>query len=347
MPQYPTRFENLRDLARLPWFDVSEGRLVVADPAVPEAIDMHTHLALAYFRPTQIDLRRAPRPTEHYLPEGRTLDLDVYLNRNFSPDDMGKMTRDLSLGALRSGGMRATHTIPNLVREMGELRIHQSVLLPIDWPRGLSDNARTWMRAAEGQDDIIAFGSVHPFDRDIEAKLDQQQAMGARGIKVHPAVQLVRPDGKRCMALYRACGQRDLPVFFHCGPVGIESRFQRYLSQVRHYERAIAESPGTQFVLGHSGALQMGEALAFAHRYDNVWLELASQSVTNIRRLVEDAPTDRVVFGTDWPFYHQATGLAKVLIATDGDLGARRRVLHDNAAALLRLGAAQLRSRRR
>lgn len=159
--------------------------------------------------------------------------------------------------------------------------------------------------------------------------------MGAKGIKVHPAVQLVKPDADRCMALYRACGERDLPVLFHCGPVDIETPPQRYLSQVRHYERAIAECPGTRFVLGHSGALQMDEALGFARRYDNVWLELASQSVSHVRRLVEAAPTDRVVFGTDWPFYHQATGLAKVLIATDGDLDARRRVLHDNAAALL------------
>jgi len=335
MSALPTRFDSLHDLARLPWFDVRDGRLVVADPTVPEAIDLHTHLALAFLRPTQLDLRRASPRTEHYLPSDRALDLDVYQNRNFSPEDMKRMTHDLAAGSLGSGGMRATHTIPNLVREMGELRIVQSALLAIDWPLGLSDNARTWLRAAKGEPSVVVFGSVHPFDRHIERKLDAQVALGARGIKVHPAVQLVKPDAPRCLALYRAAGVRRLPVFFHCGPVDIETRLGRHLSQVRHYERAVAECPETTFVLGHSGALQLDQGLALARRYPNVWLELASQSVSNVRKLIEQAPPERIVFGTDWPFYHQATGLAKVLIATVDDEPARKAILHDNAARLL------------
>lgn len=338
--KYPTRFDSLHDLARLPWFGVREGQLVVIDPSVPEAIDLHTHLALAFVRPMQLDLRRASPHVEHYLPAERTLDLDVYQNRNFTPEDLSRMQKDLGLGALRSSGMRATHTVPNLVREMGELRIAQSVLLAIDWPLGLSDNAGEWLRAAEDEPALVVFGSVHPFDRDIEGKLDAQKALGARGIKVHPAVQLVKPDAERCIALYRACGARGLPIFFHCGPVDIEPPIGRYLSQVRHYERAIAECPETTFVLGHSGALQLDEGLALARRYPNVWLELASQGVRSVRRIVDEGPPERIVFGTDWPFYHQATGLAKVLIATEHDLAARRAILHDNAARLLSLSAA-------
>jgi hypothetical protein len=131
------------------------------------------------------------------------------------------MERDLSLGALTAGGMRATHTVPNLTREMGELQVAQSVLLPIDWP-ALSDNATTWLDAIRGDQRLIGFGSVHPYTRHVEEKLDRQIALGARGIKVHPAVQLVRPDDGRAMKLYKLCGERDIPVFWHCGPVDIE-----------------------------------------------------------------------------------------------------------------------------
>ncbi|MCC6216927.1 MAG: amidohydrolase family protein [Polyangiaceae bacterium] len=329
----PTRFENLHDLARLPWFAVREGRLVVDDPSLPLAIDLHTHLALSYVRRRDVDLRRRSR-ARHYLPAERAVDLDVYQNRNFTPEDLSSLKRDLTLSTLLGGGIRATHTLPNLLDEMKELRIACSVLLPIDLPR-VSDNAREWLHVTRGEPAIVCFGSVHPWERDVEVRLDEQVALGARGIKVHPAVQMVRPDAERCMALYRACGRRKLPVLFHCGPVDIETRLGRYLSQVRHYERALAECPETTFVLGHSGALQMPEALAFAHRYPNVWLELASQSVSNVRRLVTEAPRGRTVFGTDWPFYHQATGLAKVLLATEGDDALRREVLHDNAARLL------------
>ena len=66
---YPTRFSTLAALARLPWFSLRDGHLVVDDPTVPEAIDMHTHLALAFVRPMQVDLQRPSERIQLYLPE--------------------------------------------------------------------------------------------------------------------------------------------------------------------------------------------------------------------------------------------------------------------------------------
>lgn len=332
-----TRFSDHFELATLPYFKVEDRhRLVLADQSLGPAIDFHTHLALAYVRPMKVDLFKAHPAVEHYLPLYRPLDLDVYINRNFNGEDMGRMKRDLTAGSLRSSGMRATHTVPNLMREMGELGIRGSVILPIDFPM-LSDNAGTYLKAAMGREELISFGSVHPWSPKVEQKLDRQKALGAKGIKVHPAVQLVRPDTRRALKLYRLCGERGLPVLFHCGPVGIEPRLGRYMSQVRHYVRGIQQCPGTTFILGHSGALQMEEGLQLAVEHPNVYLELASQSVSNVRRILDQAPQDRVLFGSDWPFYHQATGLAKVFLATEGRPKQRRRVLHDNAAHLLGL----------
>ena len=82
----------------------------------------------------------------------------------------------------------------------------------------------------------------------------------------------------------------------------------------------------------------MDQALAYAKQHSNVYLELASQSVTNVKRILDEAPIDRVMMGSDWPFYHQATSLAKVLIATEGrSAEVRSSVLHDNAARLFGL----------
>ena len=93
--------------------------------------------------------------------------------------------------------------------------------------------------------------------------------------------------------------------------------------------------PRTRFVLGHAGALQMEEALALACRYPNVWLELSGQSLANVRTILERADPDRILYGSDWPFYHQAIGMAKVLIATEGRADLRAKVLYRNAAAIL------------
>lgn len=330
----PLVFANLRDLARLPWFDVHEERLVVADRGVGPVIDMHAHIALAYLLPMRVDLQRHTPHTAHYLPDCCAIDFEVYQNRNFTPEALQALKRDLTLGSLRRGGMRATHTVPNLVREMDELGIAQSVLLPIDLPY-LSRNAAHALEAARREPRLISFGSVHPIVDRVGLRLDEQAHAGARGVKMHPAVQLMAPNHPRAMALYRLCGARDLPVLWHCGPVGIELASGRRRSQVTLYEEPIATHPRTRFVLGHAGALQMEQALDLACRYPNVWLELSGQSLGNVRTILERADPDRVVYGSDWPFYHQAIGIAKVLMATEGNERLRRKVLHDNAAALL------------
>ncbi|HZU98775.1 MAG TPA: amidohydrolase family protein [Planctomycetota bacterium] len=334
-----TRFASTSDLAQLPWFGVEEGRIFVRDASVGPVIDFHAHLALAYGLPMRVDLERAHEKTEHYLPVDRPLDLEVYINKNLSEDDLSRLSRDLTVKSLTAGGMRRTHTAPNLAREMGELGVRASVLLPIDMPV-LSGNARAYLEVARRRKDVIAFGSVHPYRCGVEKELDAQIARGARGLKVHPAVQLVPPEDRRAIRLYDLCGERGIPVFFHCGPVGIELELGRALTQVRRYRKPIEDLPRTTFVLGHSGALQMEEALELARTHENVWLELSSQSLGNVRRILDEGPLDRIVFGSDWPFYHQAIGLAKVLVATEGRPDVRRRVLHDNAARLLGLEGA-------
>ncbi|MFH2008704.1 MAG: amidohydrolase family protein [bacterium] len=333
----PTRFNDHYDLARLEQFEIRDGhRLVLAEPERWRSFDAHTHLALAYLLPMRVDLHREHPVTEHYLSLGGPLDLDVYANKNFSPAGLKAMTRDLTLMSVTGAGMRRTHTLPNLLREMKELGIAGAILLPIDLPV-LSDNAGAYLRATAGADEIVCFGSVHPHDWNVAGKLDRQQASGARGIKVHPAVQLLRPDHPKAMQLYRLCAERELPVLWHCGPVGIEPQAGRRRSQVRYYERPIAEVPDCTFLLGHSGALQVDLGIELARSYPNVYLETASQSLSGVRAILEQAPHDRILAGSDWPFYHQSLHLAKLFLAAEGDEDLLHKVLWNNAARLFDL----------
>lgn len=333
---HPTSFSNLADLSRLPWFSAYDDRVILSDKSIGPIIDMHTHVALAYVRPMQLDLYREHPRTEHYLPTCCPLDLGPYSNRNFPPAAMREMKVDLSLRSLGASGMRRTHTVPNMVREMDEMGVERSVLLPIDFPV-LSHNATYALDAGKRTERMVSFGSVHPYSWDVAGKLDAQAHRGARGIKVHPAVQGVRPDDARAMKLYRMCGDRNLIVLWHCGPVGIVSKGADHRCQVRFYEKPIAENPKTTFVLGHAGALQFEDALALVKKYPNVYLEISSQGLHGVRRIVESANADRITLGSDWPFYHAALPIAKVLIATEGKRDLRRKVLYENAARLLQL----------
>ncbi len=334
MNDVKTRYPDHFALAELPYFEVRDGRLVLADPEFGPAIDVHTHLALSYVRRSPVDLLREHRRTRHYLDLERPLDLEVYINKNFSEPDLKAMKRDLTLKSMLGSGLRVTHTAPDLAREMGELNVSHSVLLPIDFPI-LSHNADVYLDLVAQRDDMISFASVHPAARGVADKLAAQKAKGARGVKVHPAVQQIAPNHPKAMALYRIAGELGLPVLWHCGPVGIEPKRGRRLSQLPLYAPAVAENPQTTFILGHSGALQMEQALALAIEHDNVYMEVSCQSLTNVRRILVEAPPDRIMMGSDWPFYHQAPVMAKVLIASEGQPELRRRVMWENAARLL------------
>jgi len=342
------KLRNLLDLARLPYFEVKDGRLALADPSFGPVIDCHTHLALAYGRRSKraaqrkdwsgfVDLRKETPDVELYLRADKPIDLDVYMNRNFAKHDLAAIERDMTKDTFGEGGMRATHTLPNLLRHMSDVGVAASVLLPIDFPFW-SRNSERWLELTRGSDSIVCFGSVHPYRFDVRQQVDALAKMGARGLKFHPAVQLVGADDRRAMKLYRLCAQYKLPILFHCGPVGIETRLGRRLSQVKRYERAIAENPDVDFVLGHAGALQVDEAIGYASKYPNVYYEIASQGLPAVERLIDSLPEGRLMTGSDWPFYHPATAIAKVLLATEKkNEKMRRAVLHDNAARLLKL----------
>jgi len=68
--------------------------------------------------------------------------------------------------------------------------------------------------------------------------------------------------------------------------------------------------------------------------------------VSNIEQMVRRADPDRVVHGSDWPFYHPAISISKILIATEGNKELRHKVLWSNAAALLGIEGKQRLERR-
>ncbi|MCX8073495.1 MAG: amidohydrolase family protein [Candidatus Binatia bacterium] len=345
-PFGPMVFSGYRDLARLNYFRLTEeGRLVI-NIDLPPVVDCHAHLGWSYFLAPAVDLlRRTPR-TQYLMDcDGQEppceLDLDVYVNSNFTES----MLRGLQWETVRSllFGSRAagTHTIPNLLAEMDDLRIPQAAILPIAVPLPFSGDPTLYqldaIDRAHARGRLIPFASVHPSDPSAAAKLQQYHERGVRGLKLHPEMQRFYPDSDEAMAIYAACRKLALPVIFHAGRSGIEPEFLRPYALIRRLHRAIAEFRDVRFLLGHAGARDSEDAAELARNYDNVWLELSSQGLTRIYELQRDLGSTKLVYGSDWPFYPQAVALAKVLLVTEHDERARERILSGNAREILGL----------
>lgn len=333
-PALPLRFADRNGLAALPWFEIEHGELVLADKTIGPIIDVHTHYTLPSIRHDVLDMETETPDSDLLLSRCCAHHLDIYANQCFSPRELSEMKRELTLGALRRRGKRLHHGAPNLARDMRSMGIERTIVIGIDMGV-ISRHVKQTLEVGKKREDAVAFGSIHPRLPRRRQRFEEQLHQGARGIKIHPPNMFTRPDHPRLQPIYRWCGEENIPVFFHCGPAGIEPKYGGYCGQVRFYEEPIRNHPDTRFVLGHSGALQSTEAVALFRRYPNVWMDVSCLSLSQLREVLEEGDENRIMFGSDWPFYHPILPLAKVLIATEEQPKLRRKVLYENAVRLI------------
>ncbi|HAU66850.1 MAG TPA: amidohydrolase [Gammaproteobacteria bacterium] len=339
-------YQGYRGLADLPWFELdSEQRLVCVDESIPKAIDVHCHLGMSVLFEPELDLLKEHPRTRHLLDcddtnPGCDLDLDIYVNGNFSEEALSFLTKTIVAQGLWGSDYAETQTIPNLLREMDAMRVERSVLLPIEFGFWFGDRQTEKWRDAVARantDRLISGFSVSPDDKNAIADMERHVKAGARVMKLHPPVQRFFPDDPSLDELYTRAAELGVIVFYHGGRAGIESEAAHPYAMPRHYEATFKNHPNLQCVIGHGGARDGDAMLELALKYDNVWLGTHGQGITHLDKMIEATNGERLLFGTDWPFYHVGASLAKVLITTDtpGRSIIREKLLRTNALELL------------
>jgi predicted TIM-barrel fold metal-dependent hydrolase len=224
---------------------------------------------------------------------------------------------------------------------MDAVGVARAAILPIafglPFRDDLTEQWRDGIEAAGAGGRLLACASVHPRDPERLAKLRDFAVRGAHAVKLHPAAQRFFAEDAEAMEIYAECERLLLPVFFHAGRAGIEPEAALSYNLMRHIAEAVASFPGVSFVLGHAGARDVAEAIPLAKRHANVWLDTHGQGVSRLAELLEEVGHERLLFGSDWPWYHLAASLAKVLIVTEGRPEARDAWLRGNAERLFRV----------
>ncbi len=346
-PGYPLTFSGYKGLATLPFFELDkDGRLRCTVADLPPTVDFHTHFGFSFLLAPKIDLLASP-PLRYLIDcDGATppctLNLDGYLNLIATKEMLDQMDKELA-ACLLPGGSKVceTETIPNLLAEMDALGIQRAVVLAIELGVGINDNAsENWLaaiKAANAGSRLLLYGSVRPGQSKIPEKLQQLKASGMLGVKLHPTMQRFYPDDDGAMEIYAECAKLGLPVFFHSGRAGIEPALVQKYAELSRYVKPVSDYPTVRFVFGHAGAaLDFKDALALAKAHKNVWLEMAGQGVSNLKTILDELGPERLLFGSDWPFYPEAVTLAKVLILTAKDKKVRDLLLAGNADQFLK-----------
>ena len=339
-------YRGYRGLASLPWFELEpDGSLICIDDSIPKAIDVHAHLGMSVLFKPELDLQAKTDRVRHLLDcdatdPGCDLDLDIYINGNFTDDALRTLRASTLAQGLWGSKFAQTQTIPNLLAEMNAMRVEKAFILPIEMglPFG-DDQTEHWRREidrARVSGRLVSGLSVHPKSRSCIDDMKQHAATGARLMKLHPTVQKFYPDDPAIMPLYEEAEKLGLVVFFHGGRAGIEPESRLRYAMPRHYEAVLANFPRLPVILGHAGARDGEAMLKLALGYRNAWLDIHGQGISRLDEIIRRTGGERLLFGSDWPFYHVGSSLAKVLLCTEdsGRHAIRQAILRQNALSL-------------
>ena len=170
---------------------------------------------------------------------------------------------------------------------------------------------RDGVRGEEAARVIIPLASVHPADPDFKAHLKAIADADIPGIKLHPYYQGFRLDDPAVFPFFAAVRDLGLFVIAHCG---YDHGFLNVPMCCGPVEIAalLAAVPGLgpRFVAAHLGGREGNPPgatdmlLETGCLIDTACLEILQDEPDAIR-VMETWPTERIVFGTDYPWNRQ------------------------------------------
>lgn len=156
----------------------------------------------------------------------------------------------------------------------------------------------------KGSSFFIPFGNINPnFHKDPVAEWELGQELGVRGYKFYPADHSFDPYQPAMLEVYARCEAAGLPIMFHTGLTAQRDADERYI-RPEEFRRLVESYPNLTVVFAHAGKPHWADqALDFALRYDNVYLDTALVDPATITGFLQQAPAviDKLLFGSDWP----------------------------------------------
>lgn len=245
---------------------------------------------------------------------------------------------------------RAMRDPVELLRLMDAERIERAALINYPAPdvMGFGHTVNAWSsRFASGHEDrLVAVGSVHPdWPGDAGAETARLfEELGIRMLKIHPphqlfAVNAYRAGAENLRRIYETAERFRRPVMIHTGTSVFPGARNVYADPMPADDVAV-DFPNLTLILAHAGRpLYMETAVFLARRHPNVHLDLSGippkKLLDYLPRLEEIS--EKCLWGTDFPspgVLSMRKNVEEFLALPLSD-GAKRRILFDNAAALI------------
>jgi predicted TIM-barrel fold metal-dependent hydrolase len=144
----------------------------------------------------------------------------------------------------------------------------------------------------------------------ITAHLAELAAAGVRGVKLHPVNHSFIPNDARLHPMYELCAETGLTVLSHSG-LGYAGTAGS--ARPADFAPVLAKWPGLKLVLAHLGGASWAETAALAADFPHVVFDLSeviewtgasyAPATTQLSALIRRIGADRVMLGSDFPWY--------------------------------------------
>lgn len=193
-------------------------------------------------------------------------------------------------------------------------------------------NAEIDRLTASYPDRFIGFCTINPWMRARALdELQQASERFAAGLVLHPLLHGFEANDPLVFPLIEAAIRRKLVIYVTAGtpiaamPYKIADLATRY--------------PEGCFVLGHAGWDFHFDVLYCLQACPNLWAETSKNELCNLEAIVRSVGTDRLMFGSDYPFSSYESELAKVRLLPNLSDPQVAQILGGNASRLLQTAA--------
>ena len=178
---------------------------------------------------------------------------------------------------------------------------------------------------------FIGLGTLHPDSEDIDGDVDEIIRLGLKGVKLHPDIQGIALDDKRCQKIYERC-EGVLPVLVHAG----DSRYD--FSNPNRLKPVLEKYPNLTVIAAHFGGYSIwDQAAKELASYPNIYVDcsssLAMLTPETATALVHAYGADKVLFATDFPMWPIKDELER-FAALDLTGEEREKIFYKNACKL-------------
>lgn len=155
---------------------------------------------------------------------------------------------------------------------------------------------------------LVGFASIDPNREDALERLQwAHEQLGLRGLKMSGSYQNVHPHDPSVYALYRYCEQQGLPILLHQGATVFPQAPLAY-GQPLLLEQVAYDFPALNIVIAHMGFPWMVDAITVMRKHPRVFADISAlcyrpwQLYNALLTAIEATVSERLFFGTDWPF---------------------------------------------